>query len=233
MFLWFKEHSFTKYCFLDQLSCIKHMIPLMKHWVFCCSNSWQFKDKGYNFHWQFEMFDQIIWFEEQNFFKNEMNANSISQNCAHLHPKFSLFQLKKTKSQFISWQVCSTSGWWITRWKDTVKSPFLGSRSELGSSSISVFSYQWLSWLGRGGGRDGGGALHGGGPWGGGGREPVGDGGAERELLLVEGRALFGGGVYIGELVEDGGGVDGRGGRVEVGEGGKWQSSLPSDRRRW
>lgn len=51
--------------------------------------------------------------------------------------------------------------------------------------------------------------------------------------MSVEGRALFGGGVYMGELVEDGGGVDGRGGRVDVGEGGKWESSLPSDRRRW
>lgn len=43
------------------------------------------------------MFDQIFWFEEQNFFKKEMNANSISQSCAQLHKKISVFKLKKHK----------------------------------------------------------------------------------------------------------------------------------------
>lgn len=91
-----------------------------------------------------------------------------------------------------------------------------------------------ISWLGRGGGREGGGALHGGDACGGGGREPVGDGGAEFCLPLVGGRSLLGGGVYEEEqLLEDGGGVDGRGGRVEVGDGGRWRSSQSSDGRRW
>lgn len=84
-----------------------------------------------------------------------------------------------------------------------------------------VLTCQGSSWLGCGGGREGGGALQRVGLRGGGGREPVGDGGSTICLALVGGKALFGGGVYQGELMEDGGGVEGRGGKVEVGEGGK------------
>lgn len=52
--------------------------------------------------------------------------------------------------------------------------------------------------------------------------------------MLAGGRALLGGGVYMGVLVvEEGGGVDGKGGRVEVGDGGNWKCWLPSDGRRW
>lgn len=49
-------------------------------------------------------------------------------------------------------------------------------------------------------------------------------------LKLVGGRALFGGGVSMEEVMEEGGGVDGRGGSVEVGEGGRWRRWLSSDR---
>lgn len=51
--------------------------------------------------------------------------------------------------------------------------------------------------------------------------------------MLVGGRALFGGGVYMGRVLVDGGGVVGRGGRVEVGEGGRLKRWLSSDGRRW
>ncbi len=58
------------------------------------------------------------------------------------------------------------------------------------------------------------------------------DGSADTELMLAGGRALFGGGVYIGRVVDDGGGVDGRGGSIEVGEGGKLERWPSSDGRR-
>lgn len=50
--------------------------------------------------------------------------------------------------------------------------------------------------------------------------------------MLEGGRALLGGGVYMGRVAEDGGGVDGRGGSVVVGEGGKLKSWSPSEGRR-
>lgn len=90
-----------------------------------------------------------------------------------------------------------------------------------GSLKFRFLNLDHHSWLGRGGGREGGGALQEGGLRGGGGRELVGDGGSETWLSLHVGKALFGGGVYQGGLLEDGGEVDGRGGKVEVGEGGK------------
>lgn len=53
------------------------------------------------------------------------------------------------------------------------------------------------------------------------------------EPVVAGGRALFGGGVCIGGLVEDWGGVAGRGGSVDVGEGGILKIWLSSEGRRW
>lgn len=52
-------------------------------------------------------------------------------------------------------------------------------------------------------------------------------------IVLGGGRALFGGGVYMGVPVEDWGRVVGRGGSVEVGEGGKLKRWLSSEGWCW
>lgn len=85
--------------------------------------------------------------------------------------------------------------------------------------------------MGRGGGRDGGGALQGGGPCGGRGRDPVGDDSTRRGLTAA--LLVLGGGAYIGRVAEDGGQASGRGGSLEVGEGGNWKRLLSSDRQWW